>query len=495
MMPLNRHVIVSVFFCLLLLQGCDKVEEAAEKIEEVKESVLEISTMGEGDAYKPIRKGHIELNKIPNGAEVMTWKKYYQQRYEWHKQTYVANYKKYGHRSPKWDQAVIELLEQYAIFRREHTDNTFRRKLLDKANHILAMGCQDGRIISIKGILLFNIENSVDAAPLLTKGFELLKQSQYPKRYAFFSAGHLCQVYGNSRGAANPWEKYNHEMLKYLGQAAGDIDYTNGNERYYIEDFIAIFKGDQCRLPENAQICIQQIESLKEVDPWIKQTAKGIYHIAYGWKYRGTGYASSVSEEGWHKFKAELDIARKCLTRAYELHPQYPEPAASMIVIAMTTTDQDGQQLWFDRAVKAHFDYLPAYKHMFWALRPRWGGSRLKMMKLGVECLNTARFDTRVPSRFLVSLFDIGDEMNNWRAPYQWEGIYDLIQQYFEGLLNEPQNKDYYDENKSFYVVVAWAAGQFEDAGRMKGELGDRFDSKAYGYLNVTEQQVLNDLK
>ena len=36
---------------------------------------------------------------------------------------------------------------------------------------------------------------------------------------------------------------------KYLGQAAGDVDYSDGNQRYFMEDFLTNFTCDQCRIP------------------------------------------------------------------------------------------------------------------------------------------------------------------------------------------------------------------------------------------------------
>ena len=117
------------------------------------------------------------------------------------------------------------------------------------------------------------------------------------------------------------------------------------------------------------------------------------------------------------------------------------------------------------------------------------------MLKFGIECLNTGRYDTWVPSKFLQSLYQIGGELSDWRASYKWPGIYDLIQQYFNGLLNEPQMQHHYNTNKSFYALVAWAAGQYDDANRLMQELGDNFDRQVYSYINVTEAQVLNDIK
>jgi hypothetical protein len=424
----------------------------------------------------------------------MTWEKFNNQRYQWHLKTYIQNYEKHGHRSAVWDDRVKLMLEKYAVFRRQKTSNAFMQDLLDQVNHILESGCKDPRVISIKGIVLYNLQSPIDAAPFLKQGLELLEQSSYPKRYSFFTASHLCYVYGNTTGAQNPFKTYHRAKMKYLGQAALDQDYQDGHQRYYLQDFITVFSDNNCSMPEDVDLCMDTIIQSRQIDPWIALVAKGFYHVALAWNYRGNGYAKSVTEENKKKFEKEISRARKCLIHAYELHPEYPEAAAKMISVSMAIPGDVPMRQWFDRVIKVHFDYLYAYEDLLWALRPRWRGSHVEMLKFGIECLNTERYDTRVPSQFLVSLFQIGDELDNWRAPYQWPGIYELIQKYFNGLLNEPKNKDYETANKSFYVVVAWAAGQYQDAHRMMQELGTTFDPQAYSYLKVSEEQVIKDI-
>ena len=479
----------------IALQGCNNTDAVVDaKKKHVKDIIERLLFGKDRDIYKQIRKGRVKLEQLPNGPELMTWEKFNSQRYQWHLKTYIQNYEKYGHRSASWDDRVKLMLEKYAVFRRQKTSNAFMQDLLDQVNRILESGCKDPRVISIKGIVLYNLKSPIDASPFLKQGLELLEQSNYPKRYLFFAASHLCHVYGNTTGAQNPFKTYHRAKMKYLGQAALDQDYLDGHQRYYMQDFITVFSSKNCSMPEDVDLCMDTIIQSKQIDPWIALVAKGIYHIDLAWNYRGNGYAKSVTEKNWKKFEVEISKARKCLVRAYELHPEYPEAATKMISVSMAVPGDVSMRQWFDRAIKAHFDYLYAYEDLLWALRPRWRGSHVEMLKFGIECLNTERFDTRVPSQFLVSLFQIGDELDNWRAPYQWPGIYELIQKYFNGLLNEPKNQDYEAANKSFYVVVAWAAGKYQDAHRMMRELDSRFDRQAYSYLKVSEDQVLNDI-
>ncbi len=480
--------------CILFVSGCDKVENALDIQKKAQDKIRRLMRLGERDVYKPIREGKVALTPLASGPELMTWRKFKEQRYQWHLETYIRNYEKFGHRSPAWDEKVKRMFADYAVFRREKTSTAFQQNLLDQVNQILESGCKDARIICIKGMVLYERQSAIDAAPYLKQGLELLEQTGYPKRYAFFAASHLRHVYQGSRGAENPYPKYQRIMMKYLGAAALDQDYLDGHQRYYMQDFIAVAFKDNCCMAENISLCMDAILHSKQIDPWISLVTRAFYHIGLGWKYRGNEYAASVTEENMNKFHAEIEMARNFLAEAYELHPEFPEAPAKMIHVSMVFSAEGDLRLWFDRTIAAQFDYLYAYEDMLWALRPRWGGSHEEMLKFGIECLNSGRFDTRVPSKFLVSLYQIGSELDNWRAPYQWPGIYDLIRQYFTGLLDEPGNQDDYDANKSFYAVVAWAAGRYADAHRLMEELGPKFDRQAYSYLNVKEEQVLNDI-
>lgn len=488
--------IISLICCILFMSGCDKVEEALDIQKKIQDKIRHLLENEESDIYKPIREGRVELTPLANGPDLMTWRKYKELRFQWHLKTYIRNYEKFGYHSPAWDEKVKRMLADFAVFHREKTSVEFMRNLLDQVDQILKSGCNDAWIICIKGMVLYELQNAIDAAPFLKQGLELIQQTDYPKRYAFFVASHLRYIYQISRGEENPYQKYQRVMMKYLGEAALDQDYLDGNQRYYMQDLIEVAFNDNCSMAENIALCMDTILRSKQIDPWISLVARAYYHIGLGWEYRGNEYAASVTRENMQKFHAEIEKALKLLVQAYKLHPEFPEAPARMVHVSMLNSAGAADlRLWLDRTVKAQFDYLYAYNDMLLALWPRWGGSHEEMLKFGIECLNTGRFDTRVPSKFLVSLYQIGSELDNWRAPYQWPGIYDLIQRYFDGLLSEPRNRDYYDANKSFYVVVAWAAGQYDDAHRLMQELGPRFDQQAYSYLNVKEEQVLNDIK
>ena len=59
------------------------------------------------------------------------------------------------------------------------------------------------------------------------------------------------------------------------------------------------------------------------------------------------------------------------------------------------------------------------------------------MYGLGIESLNTKRFDTEVPMLYLKAIRDISSERPNWREYYKKPEVFDNIRKLYEGVLSE----------------------------------------------------------
>ena len=150
---------------------------------------------------------------------------------------------------------------------------------------------------------------------------------------------------------------------------------------------------------------LERVEAAEgQMKPWLRNMLLAASHERQAWNSRGSGFANTVSENGWTQFRKGMKLAEQELKTAYGLNPERPEAAGMMIGIARAgETDEDGRT-WFDRSVKAEFDYMPAYDNYLPTLYPRWGGSHESMVEFGIECAGTERYDTRVPF-FMTSVF------------------------------------------------------------------------------------------
>ena len=145
----------------------------------------------------------------------------------------------------------------------------------------------------------------------------------------------------------------------------------------------------------------EKLDAAKDkISPWVYDMLAAEWHYRQAWKSRGGGYASTVKKEGWVSFEKNVELAQEKAKRAYKLHPERPEAAAFMINIAKAGETDESERTWFDRAVEAEFDYMPAYKSYLISLLPRWNGSHEAMIDFMIECTDTNRYDTRVPLRW-----------------------------------------------------------------------------------------------
>jgi hypothetical protein len=130
-------------------------------------------------------------------------------------------------------------------------------------------------------------------------------------------------------------------------------------------------------------------------NPWLAHMARGIIAENAAWGARGGGFANTVTDEGWQRFREELQIARQEFSAAAALTPQDPWPAMGMLAIALNT-DEDVAP-WIDKVLTAAFDYPQFYDIMLNFGRPRWGGTHESMVTFARACVDTGRFDTDVP--------------------------------------------------------------------------------------------------
>ena len=162
---------------------------------------------------------------------------------------------------------------------------------------------------------------------------------------------------------------------------------------------------------------------MQNVDPWMKNMVEGCYYDALAWHLRGSGYADSVTKEGWNGFRDNIEKAADHFTKAWELDPAVPYAAAHMIDVANSGAAGDlSPRDWFDRSVQVRMDFEPAYSYYTHHLLPQWSGSHQKMYVFGRECLKTKRFDTCVPFQLIIILARINEQMGAERQHLRHAG-------------------------------------------------------------------------
>ena len=449
------------------------------------------------DVQKDMKTSGTEADRekpLPAAKKVFTQQDYDQQKLKWFKKTFETNYEKFGTHGT-WDAKVHEFIlasSDYLLAKKN--DTKLAEKLIGDATGLKDAGCPDTLVIYIEGRILQKLGRAKDAEVFLKQSLGMFEKSPYPPIFTYRAASSLYHLQLHLYGTARIQPELVEKMTANIVRAASDPGFADGNQRYFMDNF------SLCSDYVDPDALLNELQKENGADKWISLTVQGICHIKKGWKARGGGWASGVQQDAWKIFHDELELARKALTEAYDLHPEFSEAATKMISVSMAGGGDESPRAWFDRASAAQFDCMEAYASLLWALRPRWGGSHRAMERFGKECLDTKRFDTDVPMEYFQAIYDIasdgrggGGDGINW-AVFKDPNIYKNMQMLFEKMLAEPANAEKKNSIKTTYGIAAWAAQEYGDAKKIFNELGDQRDMAVFCRLNADPDTVLGQM-
>lgn len=184
---------------------------------------------------------------------------------------------------------------------------------------------------------------------------------------------------------------------------------------------------------------------------------RGAFLINRAWAARGSGWSSTVTEEGFALFYADLKRARESLERAHSLEPRDPNASAMLITVCMGLNEPyEVMNRHFEDAIRASPIHLSAHGRKASYLYPRWhGGDGANLIQFVRE------FTPRIHDN--PYLFDVASDAYNdfyeypvlnkdfYRQPGVWSGLSKI---YAIALENHPDTYYVYGN----YVRVAFLA-------------------------------------
>lgn len=353
-------------------------------------------------------------------------------------------YRKIGRRNPAWDDDAIKLLDMLTIrfnnvrFAAPYhsADDTSTRRMVDLAFKPSLTRCDDPMVVYARAIMLRDSDNQVMSEAMLIKMAPLMLQSNYSSRLKYYAISKYLKISDRKRTSEQKKELTT-RLYDFFADYLLEPVENPIERRFKAESVVEDFDGFKA---EYRNQIVARLENAPDVDPWIYNLVLGIHETRLGWEARGTGFAGTVSREGWKGLAEHLAKARAHLEQAIRLEPAYPEPAGAMIPVAMGMgNDECKMRDWFDRAISAQIDYLPAWKNYVYGLYPRWFGSQSDMYEFGRQALATGRFDTAVP----MFLLEVVDDIKGDRHPGNDEfdltaGAWNDIRAVFDGYLKNP---------------------------------------------------------
>ena len=240
---------------------------------------------------------------------------------------------------------------------------------------------------------------------------------------------------------------------------------------------------------ERSEIFQSYLPQIEPLDRWFFLMVRGGYAVKKAWEERGSGYANTVTQEGWKGFAEWLRAARADLEEAWRMRPELPDAAARLLAVS-GGDGRDDSRMWFDRAVAAECDHKPAYQQYLWFSRPRWGGSIRAMRAFAEECYNTKRFDTFIPYYYIRVLSNVSEEVyGRWQDVFFEDGVFEKSREVLRALLEaEGFSQEEQDLHSCVLTMMYWAAGDWDAAveankirqGRFNGSAVQLFGTASY---------------
>lgn len=189
---------------------------------------------------------------------------------------------------------------------------------------------------------------------------------------------------------------------------------------------------------------------------------KGQLEIDRGWGARGSGYASTVTEEGFKKFNTHLSKAEEYLMNGWALDTNRIRIARSMMRVELGQgKGLKRQQMWFERVMALDTNNYDACVAMAYYLEPRWYGSEDQSLRFARSCVASTKWGGEVPlvlravHSSLAQNQGLLDSETYWHRQQVWSDVRSSYEKFFR--LN-PGNV----ERRQEYARDAFRCGKYQ---------------------------------
>jgi hypothetical protein len=409
-------------------------------------------------------------------------------RVDFNKRTLTGAYVAVGKRDAKWDAAAIKFLDAMTIYF-AYGPATLTYRTVEPATNDQLMtlikattdaGCDDPLVAYCHGVVLMDAGKADEAKPLIEKAAAGLSKQKYPA-FRSGAAARRMLSFIDTRVDSPEARKY-HKLTWDLALETIEDKVEDKDVRFILEALTPSFDG--ATPIHRTQLCKTGEES-PTGNKWLVNLLYGKSEVQSAWLSRGSGWANSVTPEGWKGFYKHLQTARDYLTKAHQLRPDCPEAATEMMSVALGAGSelQENEREWFDRATRAQFDYAPAYQSYIYSQLPRWHGNHQLMFQFGLECLQTQRFDTEVPYQLINVVEQINTDSDGEWAVLKIPAVATAMRQ----LLSQSYEKTTNANLKAFYgsyeAAIDWKLEKYTEASALLDKVGANVDTDVFARI------------
>lgn len=420
---------------------------------------------------------------LPAAKQAITCKQLEPALLKYARSNTVEAYRQCGVHDARWDKQAEAFLESLAqrFVGTEQAPST--QAVAQQAQALLRLGCTDPLVLDRCGRMIGLAGHPEQGRPYIVRGLAGLRKGKYPALCLAWAYRDMAWLEGETgRGLERSDFKWRPLAIAALADAADKRNFGPQGQRVYYWLLADLMEDDFRR---SQAVIVETLRSRPNTDPWVLNMAYGKHRRDYAWFRRGTSWAQDVKPDDWKAFEEAAQDAQGYYEKAYREHPEYPETAGALLDMAKAL-GEDTTREWFDRAIAAQFDYMPAYYSRISALQPRWGGSHRALLDFGEECLRTGRFDTLVPKIYYEAVLTISEhdrEEAIWQEPEVWTNL----RQWCEGAIAaegargtpttaaaQARSRAQLQEVRTIYALLGYRTGHYADARRQAAALGGR---------------------
>jgi Domain of unknown function (DUF4034) len=185
------------------------------------------------------------------------------------------------------------------------------------------------------------------------------------------------EMFGRNRLANNLIEATNYDKLDELAGTFRSSKECYANGAWKLNDIYAGLVPSDKASDDEWQNRIAALQDWADAKPDSITARVSLANVLvnFAWKARGSGWANTVSDEGWQSFGNRLHQAMKVLNAAENIKAQCPYSWTVRMRAALgLQMDKDQFNDIFQQAINHDSDYEPSYLQRAVYLMPRWYG-------------------------------------------------------------------------------------------------------------------------
>lgn len=294
-------------------------------------------------------------------------------------------------------------------------------------------------------------------------------------------------------------DSQNFDKLEELGNQLCKDKTTGESGNWLIDAFISGLDGSTIDDNKPDSTWEKQLTALKQWEETkpnsiLAKTALMSFWTRYAWKARGSGWANTVTDEGWRSFEERLKKAQALMDKADSLAQTCPTLYREKLILARGNSwKREQMETAFAKCIKLFPTYTAAYAYKYAYLMPRWGGEQGEGETFLMESADKRGKGTESDKFYALLIWNL--EMHRFldqNSFAQTELSWEKTKAGFDALLKENPNSLIL---LSEYAKIADLADDKSKCKELFNKLGNRCEAGIWGGRDGWQKWRFNEAK